>query len=132
MRRTLKSAVKDELTIPEQQRYLVGIELGPVERQVGSLPFDSCSSLNFLRQVYDQAMVGALAELGLDARGVAAYEGWQVDAGMLRNILRRLRGICTHPQVCVPCGLPWSFCVYICRRSDNSSDKGTNLSKETF
>ncbi|KAF9238471.1 SNF2 family N-terminal domain-containing protein [Melanogaster broomeanus] len=41
----------------------------------------------------------ALIELGLDARGVAGYEGWTVDASVLRNILRRLRGICTHPQV---------------------------------
>jgi E3 ubiquitin-protein ligase SHPRH len=38
-------------------------------------------------------------ELGLDVRGVAASEGWQVDAALLRNVLRRLRGICTHPQV---------------------------------
>ncbi|KIJ64355.1 hypothetical protein HYDPIDRAFT_154792 [Hydnomerulius pinastri MD-312] len=80
--RTLKAAVKDELTIPEQQRYLVSIELGRVERHV-----------------YDQAVEDALVELELDARGVAAYEGWQVDAGVLRNVLRRLRGICTHPQV---------------------------------
>ncbi|KAI6106659.1 SNF2 family N-terminal domain-containing protein [Pisolithus croceorrhizus] len=80
--RTLKSAVDDELTIPQQRRYLVNIDLGPVERQV-----------------YDQALEESLAELGLDARGVAIYEGWQVDAGVLRNVLRRLRGICTHPQV---------------------------------
>ncbi|KAI6007072.1 SNF2 family N-terminal domain-containing protein [Pisolithus albus] len=80
--RTLKSAVNDELTIPQQRRYLVNIDLGPVERQV-----------------YDQALEESLAELGLDARGVATYEGWQVDAGVLRNVLRRLRGICTHPQV---------------------------------
>ncbi|KAI5993262.1 SNF2 family N-terminal domain-containing protein [Pisolithus albus] len=80
--RTLKSAVNDELTIPQQRRYLVNIDLGPVERQV-----------------YDQALEESLAELGLDARGVATYEGWQVDAGALRNVLRRLRGICTHPQV---------------------------------
>ncbi|KAI6163980.1 SNF2 family N-terminal domain-containing protein [Pisolithus thermaeus] len=80
--RTLKSAVNDELTIPQQRRYLVNIDLGPVERQV-----------------YDQALEESLAELGLDARGVAIYEGWQVDAGVLRNVLRRLRGICTHPQV---------------------------------
>ncbi|KAF8439971.1 SNF2 family N-terminal domain-containing protein [Boletus edulis BED1] len=80
--RTLKSAVKGELTIPQQQRYLVGIELGRVERHV-----------------YDQALEEALAELGLDARGVAAYGGWQADASVLRNVLRRLRGICTHPQV---------------------------------
>ena len=51
------------------------------------------------RKVYDQALVESLAELGLDARGVAAYEGWQVDASVLRNVLSRLRGICTHPQV---------------------------------
>ncbi|KAI6013221.1 SNF2 family N-terminal domain-containing protein [Pisolithus marmoratus] len=80
--RTLKSAVNDELTIPQQRRYLVNIELGLVERQV-----------------YDQVLEESLAELGLDARGVATYEGWQVDAGVLRNVLRRLRGICTHPQV---------------------------------
>lgn len=30
----MKSAVKDELTIPEQTRYLVPIELGRVERHV--------------------------------------------------------------------------------------------------
>ena len=32
--RTLKSAVEDELTIPQQHRYLVSIELGRVERHV--------------------------------------------------------------------------------------------------
>ncbi|KAG1816837.1 SNF2 family N-terminal domain-containing protein [Suillus subaureus] len=80
--RTLKSAVKDELTIPQQRRYLVGIELGRVERHV-----------------YDHHLEAALVELGLDARGVAASEGWQVDATLLRNVLRKLRGICTHPQV---------------------------------
>jgi E3 ubiquitin-protein ligase SHPRH len=56
-------------------------------------------SLHEIRKVYDQALEEALAELGLDARGVAAYEGWAVDASVLRNVLRRLRGICTHPQV---------------------------------
>ncbi|KAG1750477.1 SNF2 family N-terminal domain-containing protein [Suillus paluster] len=80
--RTLKSAVNDELTIPQQRRYLVSIELGRVERHV-----------------YDQNLEAALVELGLDARGVAASEGWQIDATLLRNVLRKLRGICTHPQV---------------------------------
>ncbi|KIK98364.1 hypothetical protein PAXRUDRAFT_9577 [Paxillus rubicundulus Ve08.2h10] len=80
--RTLKSSLKNELTIPQQQRYLVGIELGRVERHV-----------------YDRALEDALVELGLDARGVAGYEGWTVEPSVLRNILRRLRGICTHPQV---------------------------------
>ncbi|KAG1857719.1 SNF2 family N-terminal domain-containing protein [Suillus subalutaceus] len=80
--RTLKSAVKDELTIPQQRRYLVSIELGRVERHV-----------------YDHHLEAALVELGLDARGVATSEGWQIDAALLRNVLRKLRGICTHPQV---------------------------------
>ncbi|KAG2078621.1 hypothetical protein BDR04DRAFT_1087088 [Suillus decipiens] len=80
--RTLKSSVKDELTIPQQRRYLVSIELGRVERHV-----------------YDHHLEAALVELGLDARGVATSEEWQIDATLLRNALRRLRGICTHPQV---------------------------------
>ncbi|EGN92623.1 hypothetical protein SERLA73DRAFT_79438 [Serpula lacrymans var. lacrymans S7.3] len=80
--RTMKSAVSAELTIPQQTRYLVSIELGRVERHV-----------------YDQKLEAALLELGLDARGVAASDGWQVDASLLRSLLRQLRGICTHPQV---------------------------------
>jgi E3 ubiquitin-protein ligase SHPRH len=50
-------------------------------------------------QNYDQSLEAALVELGLDVRGVAASEGWQVDPALLRNVLRRLCGICTHPQV---------------------------------
>ncbi|KAI8992837.1 SNF2 family N-terminal domain-containing protein [Trametes punicea] len=80
--RTMKETVKDELTIPPQTRYLVPIELGRVERHV-----------------YDQTLDAALLDLGLDARGVAATENWEVDVGKLRYWLRRLRGICTHPQV---------------------------------
>ncbi|KAG5652712.1 hypothetical protein H0H81_003963, partial [Sphagnurus paluster] len=80
--RTLKANVKDELTIPQQTRYLVSITLGPVEKHV-----------------YDQTLEEALQELGLDARGVAASDGWQIDGTVLRAALRRLRGICTHPQV---------------------------------
>ncbi|KII84144.1 hypothetical protein PLICRDRAFT_179819 [Plicaturopsis crispa FD-325 SS-3] len=80
--RTTKAAVKQELTIPQQTRYLVPIQLGKVERHV-----------------YDQTLEAALLELGLDARGVAASEGWQVDTMLLRASIRKLRGICTHPQV---------------------------------
>ncbi|KAI0321149.1 SNF2 family N-terminal domain-containing protein [Amylostereum chailletii] len=80
--RTLKASVKDELTIPQQTRYLVPIELGRVERHV-----------------YDQALEKSLQELGLDARGVAATENWEIDTALLRSCLRRLRQICTHPQV---------------------------------
>ncbi|KAG6852711.1 hypothetical protein C0991_009638 [Blastosporella zonata] len=79
---TLKANVKDELTIPEQTRYLVGVNLGPVEKHV-----------------YDQALEAALQDLGLDARGVAGSDGWQIDGTVLRSAIRRLRGICTHPQV---------------------------------
>ena len=49
--------------------------------------------------MYDHNIETALLELGYDARGVAAVEGWQVDASLLRGWLRKLRGICTHPQV---------------------------------
>ncbi|KAJ7595983.1 SNF2 family N-terminal domain-containing protein [Mycena floridula] len=80
--RTMKSAVKAELTIPHQTRYLVGIDMGRVERHV-----------------YDQSLEACLLELGLDARGIAASEGWDVDGVILRSSIRRLRGICTHPQV---------------------------------
>ncbi|KAI0035543.1 SNF2 family N-terminal domain-containing protein [Vararia minispora EC-137] len=80
--RTTKTAVKDELTIPQQTRYLVSIELGRVERHV-----------------YDQQMEKCLQELGLDARGVPATENWEIDTALLRTWLRGLRMICTHPQV---------------------------------
>lgn len=30
---------------------------------------------------------------------MASLEGWEVDAGVLRNWIRRLRGLCTHPLV---------------------------------
>ena len=65
--RTMKEAVKDELTIPPQTRYLVPIELGRVERHF-----------------YDQTLDAALLDLGLDARGVAATENWEVDVAKLR------------------------------------------------
>ncbi|KAF7799206.1 hypothetical protein EIP86_010437 [Pleurotus ostreatoroseus] len=80
--RTTKASVKDELTIPRQTRFLVPIQLGKVEKHV-----------------YDQNLETALLELGLDARGVAVSENWQIDTGLLRTWLRKLRGICTHPQV---------------------------------
>ncbi|KAK0216540.1 SNF2 family N-terminal domain-containing protein [Armillaria nabsnona] len=80
--RTMKSTLEAELTIPQQTRYLVSIEMGRIERHV-----------------YDQTLEAVLQELGLDARGVAASAGWETDGTVLRSSLRRLRGICTHPQV---------------------------------
>ncbi|TRM60097.1 hypothetical protein BD626DRAFT_572197 [Schizophyllum amplum] len=80
--RTVKASVKDELTIPQQTRYVVPVEMGRVERHV-----------------YDEALDRILFELGLDSRGVAASEGWELDSSLLRTSIRRLRAICTHPQV---------------------------------
>lgn len=47
-------------------------------------------------QVYDETFERVLAELGLDVRGVANGE---VNTALLRTWLRKLRQICTHPQV---------------------------------
>ncbi|KAJ7180438.1 SNF2 family N-terminal domain-containing protein [Mycena filopes] len=81
--RTTKASVTDELTIPQQTRYLVGIEMGPVERHV-----------------YDQSLEEVLLQLGLDARGVDVRgENREPDAVLLRAALRKLRAICTHPQI---------------------------------
>ena len=49
--------------------------------------------------MYDQTFDRALLDIGVDARGVAVRADWEVDAGVLRTWLRRLRGLCTHPQV---------------------------------
>ena len=40
-----------------------------------------------------------MLDLGLDIRGVAATENWEVDVAKLRHWLRRLRELCTHPQI---------------------------------
>ena len=57
------------------------------------------ANIRLANQVYDQNFEAALLELGFDARGVAVSENWQVDTGLLRTWLRKLRGMCTHPQV---------------------------------
>lgn len=57
------------------------------------------AKLSDFLKVYDQVVEAVLLELGLDARGVAASSGWRVDGAVLRSSIRRLRGICTHPQV---------------------------------
>ena len=100
--RTPKLSVTNELTIPEQTRYLVPIELGRIEKHVRLVPMQTLNSPLILPQVYDQTLEQVLVDLGLDARGVAATRNWQVDGALLRNSLRKLRGICTHPQVLTP------------------------------
>ena len=47
---------------------------------------------------YDQNMERALLALGFDARGVTVDEKL-LDPVLLRTWIRKLRGICTHPQV---------------------------------
>lgn len=101
--RTIKTSVQDELTIPKQTRYLVPIELGRLERHVSysrrSFIWYMLTRLSCLCQIYAQNFEQALLNLGLDARGVAATEDWEANTGLLRTWLRKLRGICTHPQV---------------------------------
>jgi hypothetical protein len=70
----------------------------------------------------------SLDELGLDAQGVAASSGWQVDATSLRASLRKLRAICTHPQVCGNIlFVVWG--INVARRLDNCKDKVINRRK---
>lgn len=78
----------------------MSIELGRVERHVShdTRPLREEHNMT-VSKVYDHHLEAALVELGLDMRGVAVNEGWQIDATLLRNVLRKLRGICTHPQV---------------------------------
>jgi E3 ubiquitin-protein ligase SHPRH len=52
-----------------------------------------------LSQVYDQNWEERLLQLGLDARGVATLQNSEVNTTLLRSWLRKLRQICTHPQV---------------------------------
>lgn len=98
--RTTKPMVRDELGIPEQTRYLVPIELGRVEKHVSAFPPRSSPCLfdAGLFKFYDQNMEQALLALGFDARGVTIDEKL-LDPVLLRSWIRKLRGICTHPQV---------------------------------
>ncbi|EJD53059.1 hypothetical protein AURDEDRAFT_180640 [Auricularia subglabra TFB-10046 SS5] len=78
--RTLKSQVKNELTIPPQSRVLVPVSLGRVERHV-----------------YGGTLDASLQALGIGLEG--ARLDTPIDATILRNALKSLRGLCTHPQV---------------------------------
>jgi E3 ubiquitin-protein ligase SHPRH len=97
--RTTKSSVQAELTIPAQTRYVFPIHLGKVERHVSSFVYLLTSNLicTFSCQVYDETFERVLAELGLDVRGVS--QDGEVNTALLRTWLRKLRQICTHPQV---------------------------------
>lgn len=80
--RTCKRQVAHEFQLPKQTRYVVPIELGKVERTV-----------------YDETLENALQSLHVDARGVFASDGWEMDISLLRVQLHRLRQVCTHPQI---------------------------------
>ncbi|KAG8931842.1 hypothetical protein FRC02_002077 [Tulasnella sp. 418] len=79
--RTTK-AEAEGLDIPKQTRFVVSIELGMIERHF-----------------YDQTLEEALQNVGLDKRGVAQYENWELDTAAMRSWLRKLRQACIHPQV---------------------------------
>ena len=49
--------------------------------------------------MYDETLEAALQHLRVDARGVAAHEGWEIDIPLLRIWLHKLRQVCTHPQI---------------------------------
>lgn len=49
--------------------------------------------------MYNRALEQGLDDIGLDARGVAATSGWEVDGAILRSLVGRLRSLCTHPQI---------------------------------
>ncbi|KAG9032861.1 hypothetical protein FRB95_000945 [Tulasnella sp. JGI-2019a] len=70
------------LDIPKQTRYLVPISLGMIEQHF-----------------YDQLLEDSLRQLGVDSRGIAQYEDWYPDAGVLRAAIKKLRMACIHPQV---------------------------------
>lgn len=93
--RTLKSHVKDELTIPSQKRYAVGVDMGRVERHVSHKLFGIMQVID-MEQVYDDSLRQALDELGISASGV--MEG-ELNVPLLRQWLRKLRAVATHPQI---------------------------------
>ena len=96
----MKSTVQAELTIPPQTRYVFPIHLGRVEQHVSFFSFFHLPTSQLIwalsSQVYDETFERVLADLGLDVRGVANGE---VNTALLRTWLRKLRQICTHPQV---------------------------------
>jgi E3 ubiquitin-protein ligase SHPRH len=93
----MKSSVQDELTIPPQRRYVVGVDMGKVERHVGLFLSKVTMNANtIIAQVYDESMRQALDELGIDANGVIQGE---LNIPLLRAWLRKLRAVATHPQV---------------------------------
>ncbi|CAO1631942.1 unnamed protein product [Sympodiomycopsis kandeliae] len=80
--RHLKSAVKDELTLPRQDRYVMPIDFTAVETAY-----------------YEDVWNAALLNLGLDSQGGPTREDWQLDELLMRRQLLLLRQACTHPQV---------------------------------
>lgn len=49
--------------------------------------------------MYDENFRDALKDLGMDERGVALHDEWELDVALLRSWLRKLRAVATHPQV---------------------------------
>lgn len=80
--RHLKSAVKKELTLPPQHRYIMPIDFTAVETAY-----------------YEDVWNTGLLNLGLDASGGPTRQDWELDESLMRRQLLLLRQACTHPQV---------------------------------
>ncbi|GAA5891640.1 hypothetical protein JCM8208_007354 [Rhodotorula glutinis] len=83
--RTLKAQVQHELFLPPQKRFIVPVDLTPVERFY-----------------YDQRYADALATLGLAIDGtpqVGANVKWSPDRPEMIRALEALRQLAMHPQV---------------------------------
>ncbi|CEH18871.1 snf2 family helicase atpase [Ceraceosorus bombacis] len=80
--RHTKDGIRDQLRIPVQTRYLVPIELGPVQRSS-----------------YDQLLAAALEDMGLNQAGEPVNEDYEANVNKLRHHLNLLRQTCTHPQL---------------------------------
>lgn len=82
--RHTKAAVRSELAIPQQEKFLITLPLTAIERQNYDTMFDAMCAAN---------------GLGLD--GSPAHDDWnpKVYTESMRTWLRRLRELCLHPQV---------------------------------
>jgi E3 ubiquitin-protein ligase SHPRH len=79
-----KQSVRDELTLPKQNRMVITMPFTPVEEQL-----------------YQELFEKACADVGLDANGAPLSETWTLDAASesMRRWLVRLRQTALHPEV---------------------------------
>lgn len=85
--RHTKAQVAHEMVLPVQQRSLIPVEFTHTESA-------------FYRDVYR----AALEALDITEEGAPLSETWQLETGVLRAQLLRLRQACTHPHVALRAG----------------------------